>query len=446
MTTAAAQPGEAQAEPQGGRAAWYMIGVLLLFYIFSSIDRSVITMMVQPLERDLGVSDFQISLLQGPAFGVFYVLCGLPMGWLVDRVSRRWLVAAGVTVWGAATCACGLAGNVAQLFVGRMGVGVGESVLTPAAHSMISERFPKRRLSLAISVFTLGSVVGAGLALAVGGTVVHLVTTGPPLIVPVLGELRAWQAVFLLVGVPPIILAPLMLSVREFRRRAPAGVAVAPRRWGEARAFYRRRWRIALGVPLGFGFTNVAANVMIAWGPTYLIRTFHWNAAEVGLRYGLVVVVAGAIGQLGGGAIVDWLYARGVKDAHVRYHIVGLMVSAPALALGLFSANPAVFFIGMGIFYTVTYPYIGYAAAALQLFTPNNLRGLVSAVFLAIVTLVGSGLGPTSVALVTEHVFGDKAQLGPSMAICILAAACVAVLVLLRAGRDMRQADYGDSR
>jgi len=441
---------EAQAErpqPQaqnGGVAAWYMIAVLLLFYIFSSIDRSVISMMVQPLERDLGVSDFQISLLQGPAFGVFYVLCGLPMGWLVDRISRRWLVAAGVTVWGAATCACGLAGNVAQLFAGRMGVGVGESVLTPAAHSMIAERFPRSRLSFAISVFTMGSVVGAGLALTVGGTVVHLVTHGPPLVLPVLGELKAWQAVFLLVGAPPVILAPLIFTVREHRRRATPQAPAAARPKGEALAFYKRRWPIAIGLPLAFGCTNVASNVMIAWGPTYLIRTFGWNAAEVGLRYGLVVVVAGAIGQLSGGAIVDWMYARGIKDAHVRFHILGLLVSAPALAFGLLSANIVFFFIGMTIFYTASYPYIGYAAAGLQLFTPNSLRGLASAVFLAIITLVGTGLGPTSVALVTEQVFHDKAKLGVSMAICILTAAVVAIVAMLQVGRVMRAADHDE--
>ncbi len=435
-------PQTAQDEAGGGFAAWYMIAVLLLFYIFSSIDRGVISMMVQPLERDLGLSDFQISLLQGPAFAIFYALCGLPMGWLLDRVSRRGLVSFGIVLWGAATCACGLAGSFVQLLIGRMGVGVGESVLTPAAHSMISERFPRRRLALAISVFTMGSVIGAGLALAFTGYVVHLVTHGPPIIVPVLGQLKSWQAVFLIVGAPPVLLAPLMFTIRDTRRRARA--VAEPREKGEALAFYRQNWQVALGIPVAFGCTNIAANVMIAWGPTFLIRTFDWNAKVVGVRYGLVVVIAGAIGQLGGAAIVDWLYSRGVKDAHVRYHICGILFSAPLLAFSILSRNPAFFFVGQAVFYCLTYPYVGYAAAALQMFTPDRLRGLASAVFLALITLIGSLIGPPAVPLVAEHVLGDKTMLGPAMAICLLAAAAISVTIQLQVGKIMRAAPAAD--
>jgi MFS family permease len=423
------------------RTAWWAVGVLLLFYTLSTIDRTIINMMVQPLERDLHVTDFQISLLQGPAFGLFYVFVGLPMGWLVDRFSRRWIGALGVAVWGLATCFCGMASGVGQLTFGRMGVGVGESVLTPAAHSIIAEQFPHKRLSTAISVYTLGSVVGAGLALALGGTVVNLVTHMPPAHLPVFGVVRAWQLAFLVVGLPTVVLTPLMFTIVEQRARgrssAPAAAGDGARASG-ALAFFRSHWKLVVGLPVAFGVTNILCYGFNAWIPTFMIRRFGWNPAQVGVSFGVVVLFGGVAGQMLGAFVVDWLYGRGVKDAHVRYHAAGLLITIPCAVAAFQCANPYLFLALIAVFFTVTYPFVGYAAAALQLFAPSRVRGQVSALFLAIITLIGVVLGPTAPAWLTDQVFHDKARLGLSLSIVCLAVAPVSILMMVLVARVMR--------
>ena len=191
MQIADSGPAVASGTPaRGYLRGWPMIWLFLLLYIFSFIDRQVITMMVDPLKRDLGLSDFQISLMMGPAFGLFFALCGLQMGWLVDRYSRRWITIAGVMLWGAATLGSGLARSFPGLLVGRMGVGMGEATLTPAAHSLIAEQFPRERLSTAIAVYSLGAVIGGGLAVVLGGAIVHLAAGAGEVRLPLVGDVR----------------------------------------------------------------------------------------------------------------------------------------------------------------------------------------------------------------------------------------------------------------
>lgn len=437
---------ERVAAPAGGhaaRTAWYAVILLLFFYTLSSIDRTIINMMVQPLERDLHISDFQIGLLQGPAFALFYVICGLPMGWLVDRFSRRWITAMGMTVWGLATCFCGLAGSVLQLVVGRMGVGVGESVLTPAAHSIIAEQFPPQRLSTAISVFTLGSVIGAGLALGLGGTVVHLVTHMAPVQLPVLGAVRAWQLVFLIVGLPTLIVMPLMFTIREHRARRVSVAAGAARAHGirDTVAFFRSQWKLMLGLPVAFGMVNIMCQAYVAWVPTFMSRSFGWNAQQIGVGVGLILLVGGAWGQMLGAVMVDWLYSRGVKDAHVRYPICGLLISAPCAIGAFLCGNPYLFLALIAVFFTLTYPFVGYAAAALQLFAPSRVRGQVSAVFLTIVTIIGAALGPTVPAWLTDNVFHSHGQLGASLALVTVVVAPLVVIIMALVGGAMKAMD-----
>jgi MFS family permease len=432
---------DAPADRAALRVAWYSVAVLLLFYTFSTIDRAIIAMMVQPLERDLHVTDFQISLLQGPAFGLFYVICGLPMGWLLDRFSRRWIGAVGVTVWGLATCYCGMASGVAQLFFGRMGVGVGESVLTPAAHSIIAEQFPPKRLSAAISVFTLGSVIGLGIALALGGTVVHIVTHMPPVRLPVFGVVRAWQLAFLIVGVPTLVIMPLMFTIRERRARRSAATVIAEDDGlfaPEAASFFRSHWKLVLLLPAAFGLINVIGQAYSAWIPTFMIRTFGWNTAQIGVAFGLILVFGGGAGQMLGGYAVDWLYGRGVKDAHVLYPMAAVLISVPCTITAFLCHNPYLFLALIAVFFTLTYPFVGYSAAALQLFAPSKARGQVSALFLATVTILGTSFGPTAPAWLTEKVFHDQTKMGLSLVIVSIVVTPLVILTLWQVSRVMK--------
>ncbi|MFY9571890.1 MAG: MFS transporter, partial [Blastocatellia bacterium] len=199
--------------------AWYVVGVLTLVYIFSFIDRQILSLLVRPIRRDLGISDFQMSLLMGFSFALFYTFFGLPLGRLADSRSRRTIIAAGFTVWSIMTAACGLARNFAHMLLLRMGVGVGEAALSPAAYSMITDYFPPRRRATAISVYSMGIYIGSGLAFIVGGLVAGAASAQETWDLPLVGATRPWQVVFFIVGLPGVLLALLMYTVREPVRR-----------------------------------------------------------------------------------------------------------------------------------------------------------------------------------------------------------------------------------
>ena len=184
--------------------AWYVVIILMVCYTLSFIDRQILSLLVKPIQQDLGINDTEMGLLQGAAFGIFYTLLGLPMGWLADRISRRNLIAVGIFFWSLMTALCAVARSFGSLFFARMGVGVGEATLAPSAFSMISDYFPRERLGTALSVYSAGIFIGAGLALIVGGTVVSAVSNIPAITMPVLGTIASWRLTFLIVGLPGV--------------------------------------------------------------------------------------------------------------------------------------------------------------------------------------------------------------------------------------------------
>jgi len=281
-------------------------------------------------------------------------------------------------------------------------------------------------------------VFGTGIALGAGGVIVHLVTHAPPVDLPVLGRVRAWQMVFLIVGAPTVLLSPLVFLLRE--SRTASSQRAARRDEPSGMAFFIQHWRLALWLPLGFAMSTVITSGLGAWTPTYLIRIMGWNSARAGLTYGVIVLCGGLIGQLAGAAIVDWLYARGVRDAHCRYHIATHLITIPLLVLGFATGIPALLFLGLGAFYLITYPFGGYAMAALQLFAPNSARGRASAFYLAVSMVIGQTVGPTGIAWVTDYVLKDEMRLGPAIAIVCGVFSLLAITVLLQGAKAMRSA------
>jgi len=175
QTATLAAGAETDAE-RSERQGWYLVVTLLIFYIFSFIDRQIISLLVEPIKRDLQVSDTQIGLLQGFAFAIFYTFFGIPIGRLADRINRKKIIAVGVVIWSLMAALCGLARNFTQLFLARIGVGVGEAALSPAAYSMITDAFPRQKLGRAFSFYNMGIPIGSGIALLVGGLVVVAVS------------------------------------------------------------------------------------------------------------------------------------------------------------------------------------------------------------------------------------------------------------------------------
>lgn len=221
--------------PVSTARAWSALAVLMLAYTVSFVDRTILSLLIPPIQRDLGISDTQVSLLAGFAFAIFYTLMGIPLGRIADRYNRRNLIAVGITVWCLMTAACGLARTYWELFLARVGVGIGEAALSPAAYSMISDLFPRDQLGRAIAIYSIGLPIGSGVALLIGALVVGMVANVPPITLPLVGTLYAWQLTFLLVGLPGLIVALLVLALREPQRRDQVvGQPLAPASLGPA--------------------------------------------------------------------------------------------------------------------------------------------------------------------------------------------------------------------
>ena len=199
--------------------AWYVTALLMLAYMFSFLDRQILNLMVGPIRRDLGISDSEFAALVGGAFGIFYAVMGLLLGWLADHYNRKWIISIGISAWSVMTAICGLSRSYSQLFFARIGVAVGEAALSPSAYSMLADYFDRRTLPRAMGVYTFGIFLGVGLAYIVGGEVVAALEVTPEITLPLVGTLRSWQGVFLAVGLPGLLVALWISTVREPARR-----------------------------------------------------------------------------------------------------------------------------------------------------------------------------------------------------------------------------------
>jgi MFS family permease len=421
------------------RVAWGTVFVLFVFYIFAMVDRQVMTMLVDPIRHELNLSDVQASLLLGLSFALFYTTMGLAIGWFADRYSRRVLIAVSVALWGVASAACGLANSFGALFLARVLVGIGEAALAPAAYSMLSDSFPRRRLTLALAVFTIGGMVGVAIAMFAGGLVVQFGAAHGHVTLPIVGELSAWRLVFLCTGVPGPLIALLAFlipePVRTGRQSHASGQTPA-----RLREFLRQHGRLLLWFCIGFGGLNMIVNTMIAWVPTLLIRNMQVAPARIGLLIGFELLFAALPGQIFCGWWIDRRAARGMSDSYIRYFLFVLPGAVPCAILALLSHSVFWTIVGLMPLYFIAMPFAGAASAALQIVTPNEFRGRISALFLMITTLIGLGLGPTLVAAVSTAIDPSGHGIGTGLAIVIAGAAALAMGALGRATRHLRVA------
>jgi MFS family permease len=417
--------------------AWYVVGVLTLFYVFSFIDRQILNLMVGPIRRDLGISDTQMSLLMGFSFAVFYTFFGIPLGRLADSRSRRSIIAAGFVFWSLMTAGCGLARNFWQMLLLRMGVGVGEAALSPAAYSILSDYFPKERRATAISVYSMGIYIGSGLAFLLGGMVVGYASTQDVWRLPVVGETRPWQVIFFIVGLPGVLLALLAYTVREPLRRGMRMVRSADGTLrsnqvplGEVYAYILKNWKTFICHTVGFALLSFSSYGTSAWVPTMFTRNHGWSASQAGVIYGSIVMIFATLGVPVGGWIADRMAARGRRDATMR---VGLIAAVAWFPFGLLypivaDASLAALLLVPTVF-LASAPF-GVAPAAIQQIMPNEMRGQASAIYLFVVNLIGLGLGPTAVAMTTDYVFRDDNAVNYSLLIICTIAHVVSAILL----------------
>lgn len=414
------------AVPKAGFSAWWMLAVLLACYVLSALDKLIIYMLVDPIQQEMGLTDFQISLLIGPAFAICFGLAGYPLGWASDRLSRRWVVAGGVTFWSFATIATALSRTFGGLFVARIGVGVGEAALAPSAYSLIADRFPRKRLTTALSVYGMGPKLGTAASFVIGSAVIGYAAQLGHIELPFVGTLSPWRMALLMIGLPGVFFAMLMFTFREPERRGRKVSATVDKGLGD---YLKANWKLYGSLLLGFSFAGMAAGGLIAWAPTYMTRHFGWTAQQYGPIMGAVSLVA-ACSIMAKGVVIDWLYARGIQDAHVRFYTWLLAIAAPLTVAAFVVQNPYAFIFLYGAVNVVAVSFMLYVSATLQILSPSQYRGRITAIFMFMITVVAGGASPTIIASLTDFVFRDKMALGLSLGLVSVTGLTLSLLLL----------------
>ncbi|MEH3105773.1 MAG: MFS transporter [Sphingomonas fennica] len=388
---------------------WYAVVVITIVGMLAQIDRGVLALLVEPIKRDLKLTDTQVSLLIGFAFTFFYMIVGPVVARLGDTRSRTRIMAVGLTIWSVATALCGVAQSFLGLFFARALVGGGESMNGPASMSLVSDCVKRDRLPRAYAILNMGIMAGMGLALVIGGVAMGLVADVAPIPIGPFGVIRNWQLVFLIVGIPGLLLAILLvLTVPEPARRGvqrPGGLPLK-----EVIGFVWARRAIHLPLFVALTMMSIQNFGLGAWAPAFYQRTYGWSPATIGPILGSVSLVTGPLGLLIGTRLAELMASRR-DDANLRvlmlaqllpipFGIAGPLMPTPEAAIACAAAAAV-----LGVMGGASY------SAALQIVTPNEMRGQVNALYLFAISALGGAIGPTFVALLTDHVAGSPDRL-----------------------------------
>jgi len=405
----APSPAADAAEESTVKGGWYTVVICAVVVMLAQVDRNIINLMVQPMKRDLGLSDTEVSLLIGLAFSLTYTMVGPPVSRIADRGFRKPVVAASLAIWSAATSICGLAQNFWQLFLGRAVVGGAESSSSPASLSMIADVIPRHKLPRAYAIYNSGFIAGGAIAMTLGAFLLGLFANVEPFHVPGIGIIRDWQLVFVILGLPGLLVSLLfMLTVPEPQRRAGHKAQGYPLR--EVIAFLVANRAMHLPMLAGVLLNSMQAFGTIAWIPAFYERTYGWGPAVSGLVLGPVNLATALCGLFFGAWLAERL-AKRRDDANLHvmflanflsipFLVVQPLMPSPWLALSLSAVGGAIAAMGGA----------GYNSA-LQLSTPNAMRGQINALYLFCIAAIGGTLGPLLIALITDFVAGDEAHL-----------------------------------
>jgi MFS family permease len=400
---------------------WAAVVVLFLLVVLSVLDRNILTLLVRPIKADLHISDVQFSLLYGMAFSISYGVAAMPAGWMIDRFQRRIVIFFGVVFWSLAAAATGLARSFEMLFLARTGVGAGEAVLSPGQQSMLSDLFPRDKLTLPLSMSALGLKVGGGAALIIGGALTAVFPPDKSYFAPFVGDLQGWQVIFLIVGLPGILLAALIFLIPEPQRRAVPGAALNSKPPGFADYFrvIGKNLRFYIGHHIGQTLYVVVAVGVAAWAPAFLNRVHGWDEAQAGVTLGTAMLWGPLLGLPLHGYIADKLFQRGVLDIHMRYSMFAALVGIPFGVSAFFVANPNLACALIGVFFFIISVYASLPTVSVQTVLPSDMRGKAASIMLIVIGTGGTIAGPLAVAALTDFVFHDEAAVGKALAIVI---------------------------
>jgi MFS family permease len=377
--------------------------------MLAQIDRGAISLFVQPMKRDLGLSDTQVSVLIGIAFTFFYAVFGPPIARIADRGVRKTVIAASLTVWSIGTAFCSLAQNFWMFFCARAVIGGAESGSSPASLSMIADVIPRNKLPRAFAIYNSGVMGGMALAMVLGGLLYGMLDHLEPIPVPGIGVIRNWQLVFVFLGLPGLLVAALlMFTVAEPPRKGGSKPKGYPLK--EVLGFvYKNR---AMHVPLLLGvlIMSIQSFGLLAWGPAFYERTYGWGPATTGPILGVVQFFSNIAGLFIGARFAEWLGKRR-DDANVRVLMLAQIFAIPFVATSPLMPTPELA-LAMSSLGWILGGMGGPAYnAALQLSTPNQMRAQINALYLFTIAAVGGALGPLLIALLTDFVAHSEAAL-----------------------------------
>ena len=375
----------------------YALGVLVVVYTFNFIDRQILSILLEPIKQDLGLSDSALGMLTGFAFALFYATLGIPIARFADRSNRRNLIAWALAIWSAMTAVSGLAQNFWHLLLARIGVGVGEAGCSPPAHSMLADYFPKENRATALGIYSLGIPFGILFGFIAGGW---------------LNEFFGWRVAFFIVGVPGLLLAIL---VRFTLREPPRGMAegrVADEEQPTIMETFRFLWskRSFRHMAVGGGLTAFVGYGVITWVPSFLIRSYGMSTGDVGTYLGLILGIPGGIGIALGGYLAD---RYGSRDTRWYLWIVSVaLIASTPLFFGVYLSSTAfaslmflILPILLGNFYQAT------TFSQTQGLVSLRMRSVAAAVLLFILNMIGLGAGPQAVGILSDILqpsYGDE--------------------------------------
>ena len=383
------------------------VAILTLAQVFAFIDRQIPSMLVEPIKQDFNLTDSQIALLGGAAFSIFYAIMALPIGYAVDRYARTKVLGTGIFLWSLMTALAGLANSFGKLFGARIGVAVGEAVMAPISVSLVSDSFPENKQGKPMGIITAGVYIGIGITLLGGGFLIDYLTSIGGITLPLIGYLKPWQATFMIVGIPGLVLAIAAFYLKEPRRieeQADSNHLV-----DKKNVFLHLKEHRKTLIPMfgGLIFMALIFYSFSFWAPTMMIRTFDISLTEVGFILGMITIISSITGTIIAGSVVDYLRNRNYSDAPVRAAMIAVILALPPIISLSFVQTELGAWICIAMYLLFISSFAPLGLLAISGVSTGNVKGQTAAIHAFLMMAFGLSLGPQLTAFFTDFVFVD---------------------------------------
>lgn len=382
------------------------VAILTLAQIFAFIDRQIPSMLVEPIKQDFNLTDSQIALLGGAAFSIFYAIMALPIGYAVDRYQRTKVLGTGIFLWSLMTALAGLANSFGKLFGARIGVAVGEAVMAPISVSLVSDSFPENKQGKPMGIITAGVYIGIGITLLGGGILIDYLTSIGGITLPLIGYLKPWQATFMIVGIPGLVLAIAAFYLKEPQRLEEK---IDTQLKDRKNVFLHLKEHRKTLIPMfgGLIFMALIFYSFSFWAPTMMIRTFDISLTEVGFVLGMITIISSITGTIVAGSAVDYLRNKNYSDAPVRAAMIAVILALPPIISLSFVQSELGAWICIALYLLFISSFAPLGLLAISGVSTGNVKGQTAAIHAFLMMAFGLSLGPQLTAFFTDFVFVD---------------------------------------